>query len=109
MNFDTYDTILHVALWLMLGSLASGICFALSKRNALRCIAVCFSGFCFCLYAPLGWFVIWSFIYPLFGEEGISGIIGQLLALALTPLVFVSVSIAAYAIIRNLNSENPPT
>ena len=102
MNFDSNDIINFAALWLILGSFVSGFTFALFKQSILRFAAVCFGGFCFCMYAFPGWIFIWNLFLPLFGEGGI----GQLLALVLTPGVFVGMSVAAYTLIHRLNSDD---
>ncbi len=102
MNFDSNDIINFGALWLILGSLVAGFTFALFKQGILRFVAVCFAGFCFCMYAFPGWIFIWNLILPLFGE----GAIGQLLALVLTPGVFAGMSVAAYILICRLNPDD---
>ncbi len=105
MNLDTESVIFHVCFWLILGSMAAGIVFAQDKLKAWRSLTVCFSVFCFCLYAPLGWILIWNLIYPLFGEEGACGGIASLLALVLTPCVFVGLCVAVYTLISRLRED----
>ncbi len=109
MNLDTEFVIFHVCLWLMLGSIASGVVFAHDNLKVWRSLTVCFSIFCFCLYAPLGWILIWNLVYPLFGEEDACGGIGALLALALTPCVFVGLCVAVYTLIRRLKEDDTPS
>ncbi len=102
--------IFHVCLWLLLGSVASGLVFAHDNLKAWRSLTVCFSIFCFCLYAPLGWIVIWNLIFPLLGEDGNTcGGISSLIALALTPCFFVGLSVAVYTFIRRLKGDNTPS
>ncbi len=109
MNLDTEFVIFHVCLWLMLGSIVSGLVFAHDNLKAWRSLSVCFSLFCFVLYAPLGWILIWNLIYPFFGEEDACGGIASLFAMALTPCVFMGLSVAVYTLIRRLKEEDTPS